>query len=1400
LGESGKKTTLDSPGDFAFGDLNPLFKSIIRNTIPLPGVSVDPGALIRKSVAGFLEPDHLKGTGPYKAIVLRVEKYPKGGSWSFDPNSKEFELGVDAPDLIKIKARIPELHSSLPIPDAFGDTDGEHQPVIDLYHTFTAQSDNVPEPECGEIVWVDFIDKNTLSGPIYIRPLLEREKFINFIKKITASGAFAQPCGEFSSTTSGGDSVVAHSDPLALAGLPRTDRSTQPEGPNVQVEGKEAQTPDPKVVAKWMGFVEASNAKGTKNWIGKLEGNGGYHVIIHVPGTSNLSLPIEMAIFVHGAGNWGTDAAWEMLANESKKMGEAGRNFFTVFMQIKGATSTYMSGEGSSMGIMAEQVQHVLESEINSGNGINITFKSICAFSIGGRVIGRASRDPEGLLRLKPNKITLADVVGNDDPYNGVWDNYVTKAPHRVEYNMLGHTLKGANETEKAKQVWQKALEFNPKIAGEGLSESSSKDWDPAKGTRTLITQGPSNLSHYITSAKLGLGHTPYGLQSFSWVNPAFSLNTTPRAAGLAATGKLDKVVIIGTSMVGGDGDGNGGMARALWYPERKEGSKGILSDLGAREVIAHGVGGSVLRQWLGGKFAAKKTRANDMGLSITKAAEYKPNVFFVALGGNDRSTSVEKFLDYSRQVMNTLSPDKSIPVVWMGHTHTHTAAEPQKIRERYRALDETLSAEYPNLIMIYPKTQQLVDIYVNDGGSWHPKVGTHRKFFDANLNTITTFLGLNVSPPSQPGTGADSTPAPVETAPTSTQKEGTQKKPAPPPVGDPGSQAPRGDTPDRWDGVSGGASSSNVNSDGQPVDPGNDPNVNGCDPNVESCVPPTCDPNTTSCPPGTGQSCGLEGIDVNPEYCDLVESPVPNKESRVRFTKFGQLTKKDSRTVSVSSIGGRDCKLHVLAAKRLDLLNKAWQAETAKEKIELVSGLRAPPNQRWAVLKGPKGQKFPRVKAKLAENPSASLKELFDLMLIDKYGSVKQGRVFMAWNSPHQTGLAMDFGNLGMSANSNRIDQMKQEPFFHWLQRNAHKFGITPYNKEPWHWEVNMPLAAWKSGEDWVEGENFAVRVKGDGTQGAVSAQDGISTTGGAVGAGCPTGITTLNTVGTSTTPGSPYQQPNIDISSDDVASLGPWAKVVAEASSSRKGALEYQITNEDVTWACRMVAYEGGDHPEETIKVLWCMAQRFAYVRSWKTLTELFRKFSQPINPIWRRDGSMCRQGGKWHGGSACVESKLKRRDFAQGPEANFAYLKGKYPGAMQAVIHWARGGAANNVPLAANFAVERLCQKAINKDPQRVKLVSGPRGKNWHITSPASYNKNANSVKMVSATGEATPAVSGDSAPPANSDSANSDTYSSTPPPAQPPSSPPPGSSQPDNSDYDCDPNVESCDPNF
>jgi hypothetical protein len=41
------------------------------------------------------------------------------------------------------------------------------------------------------------------------------------------------------------------------------------------------------------------------------------------------------------------------------------------------------------------------------------------------------------------------------------------------------------------------------------------------------------------------------------------------------------------------------------------------------------------------------------------------------------------------------------------------------------------------------------------------------------------------------------------------------------------------------------------------------------------------------------------------------------------------------------------------------------------------------------------------------------------------------------------------------------------------------------------------------------------------------------------------------------------------------------------------------------------------------------------------------MWREFSQPINPDWKRDGKLCKVGGMYHGTEFCAESRLKRRE---------------------------------------------------------------------------------------------------------------------------------------------------------
>jgi len=69
---------------------------------------------------------------------------------------------------------------------------------------------------------------------------------------------------------------------------------------------------------------------------------------------------------------------------------------------------------------------------------------------------------------------------------------------------------------------------------------------------------------------------------------------------------------------------------------------------------------------------------------------------------------------------------------------------------------------------------------------------------------------------------------------------------------------------------------------------------------------------------------------------------------------------------------------------------------------------------------------------------------------------SPNAGTAGLAVNSPHFTGRALDLyvgGDPVDTADDNRAIQVNT-PVYHWLVRNAERFGFRPYFYEPWHWE----------------------------------------------------------------------------------------------------------------------------------------------------------------------------------------------------------------------------------------------------------------------------------------------------------------------------------------------------------
>jgi hypothetical protein len=102
------------------------------------------------------------------------------------------------------------------------------------------------------------------------------------------------------------------------------------------------------------------------------------------------------------------------------------------------------------------------------------------------------------------------------------------------------------------------------------------------------------------------------------------------------------------------------------------------------------------------------------------------------------------------------------------------------------------------------------------------------------------------------------------------------------------------------------------------------------------------------------------------------------------------------------------------------------------------------------------------------------------------------------------------------------------------------------------------------------------------------------------------------------------------------------------------------YEMTDKDVDFMAR--ALWGEKHrpscPEnEASAILWTWLQRFMLwpgkeanglgMKRWGKLWKMIRSHSQPVNPIWRRDGSRCKPGGEYYGKKNCAEANLRWRD---------------------------------------------------------------------------------------------------------------------------------------------------------
>tara|TARA_R100000005_G_C5000801_1_gene207723 strand:+ start:245 stop:3340 length:3096 start_codon:yes stop_codon:yes gene_type:complete len=207
---------IDPFKDIAYGDLNPIVKKkgkVYRDN------ETDSIEVLKDIAADEFQSETILGTGPYKAICLRVESAANGGTNTSTPAltwlDRLYESFGRKPEqnFTAIKAYIPEIHGSwLPAPKDFNDN-----AAINRYPTFVARQKGTGEspPEPGDFVWVDFGNRVTLDDPHYLGKL---ESDVG-VKIAEAAAAAAFNCRDgLNMRSPGGDNIAVSNEPVAKIG------------------------------------------------------------------------------------------------------------------------------------------------------------------------------------------------------------------------------------------------------------------------------------------------------------------------------------------------------------------------------------------------------------------------------------------------------------------------------------------------------------------------------------------------------------------------------------------------------------------------------------------------------------------------------------------------------------------------------------------------------------------------------------------------------------------------------------------------------------------------------------------------------------------------------------------------------------------------------------------------------------------------------------------------------------------------------------------------------------------------------------------------------------------------------------------------------------------------------
>ena len=533
------------PGDFVYGILNSIDRPKIGNSIDAYGTTY--WDLVEYSIEATTRIDSLANSGPYRGVVLRIENNLKADKRFSDPDDASHyiydkdvvggESGI--PPLVRVKVRVPELHSHLVPPANWGDQPGSHHREINLYPTYVAQDQSVPQPKPGDIVWVDYSNKNDFTDPIYIGPVRRR----GFAAKGRGVGGSSRkkvddPCDEEDATSgaSGASGKTPAKTHSASLGYPKGVR-TGPEPPPtdgileeqiVEVgdetgslggEGGKLSPPEEryKVELKKQVIKEKLSISG---WIGKLGNNNDRHVVVMMPDKTDPYQPVELIIHLHGARKKHKPPVHDHVIKNMKTISDSGRNFILAFLEIR--FDQDFNGKHNFFELYKDIVAYT--KKVFNEN-LKIVMNTITCHSLGGLSLCQIANSG-ALKEIKPDKITLGDAdYGHHGPRyddgNGlenqkspnpqwktteiVWEKYIKDSDKDVEYNLVVISPNRKKDTE------DKDRGPLPRYAAQLFVEKKLKKEMPTTREKHYTKELSSGATCYITYAPKMTSHSGIG-------------------------------------------------------------------------------------------------------------------------------------------------------------------------------------------------------------------------------------------------------------------------------------------------------------------------------------------------------------------------------------------------------------------------------------------------------------------------------------------------------------------------------------------------------------------------------------------------------------------------------------------------------------------------------------------------------------------------------------------------------------------------------------------------------------------------------------------------------------------------------------------------------------------------